>query len=79
MLDLTMNLTDRPADVSFEDITRQALTDEKLIPAYHLKEVVDTLIASTEEKNIKGIFITGGFAPSGMDADMRQFWNFESS
>ena len=65
VLDLTMNLTDRPSEVSFKDITRQALADVELIPAYHLKEVVDTLIASTKEKNIKGIFMTGGFAPSG--------------
>ena len=36
VLDLTMNLTDRPADVSFEDLTRQALADEEMIPAYHL-------------------------------------------
>ena len=35
MLDLTMNLTDRPADVSFEDITRQALTEEEL--TLHIK------------------------------------------
>ena len=40
VLDLTMNLTDRPADVSFEDITRQALTEEELIPSYHLREVL---------------------------------------
>jgi len=65
VLDLTMNLTDRPADVSFEDITRQALTEEELIPSYHLREVVDTILASSAEKNIKGIFISGGFAPSG--------------
>ena len=32
VMDLTMNLTDRPADISFEDLTRQALADEKMIP-----------------------------------------------
>ena len=31
-----MNLTDRPADVSLEDLTRQALVDEEMIPGYHL-------------------------------------------
>ena len=45
-----MNLTDRPADVSFEDITRQALTEEELIPSYHLREVVDTILASYQGK-----------------------------
>ena len=65
VLDLTMNLTDRPADVSLEDLTRQALVDEEMIPGYHLREVVDTLRKASVEKSIKGIFITGGFAPSG--------------
>ena len=65
VLDLTMNLTDRPSDVSFEDLTRQALTDEKIIPAYHLKEVVQAIEAAAKEKKLKGIFLTGGFVPSG--------------
>jgi protease-4 len=60
-----MNLTDRPADVSLEDLTRQALADEEMIPGYHLREVVDALGKASAEKNIKGIFMTGGFAPSG--------------
>ena len=65
VLDLTMNLTDRPSDVSFEDLTRQALTDEKIIPTYHLKEVVEAIEAAAKEKKLKGIFLTGGFVPSG--------------
>ncbi len=65
VLDLTMNLTDRPADVSLEDLTRQALADEEMIPGYHLREVVDALGKASAEKNIKGVFMTGGFAPSG--------------
>ena len=65
VLDLTMNLTDRPADVSFEDLTRQALADEEMVPAYHLKEVVEAIEAAAKEKKLKGIFVTGGFVPSG--------------
>ncbi len=65
VLDLTMNLTDRPADVSFEDFTRQALADEEMVPAYHLKEVVEAIEAAAKEKKLKGIFVTGGFVPSG--------------
>ena len=65
VLDLTMNLTDRPADVSLEDLTRQALANEEMIPGYHLREVVHALGKASAEKNIKGIFLTGGFAPSG--------------
>jgi protease-4 len=48
-----------------EDLTRQALVDEEMIPGYHLREVMDTLREASLEKSIKGIFITGGFAPSG--------------
>ena len=65
VLDLTMNLTDRPADVSFEDLTRQALADEEMIPAYHLMEAVAAIEAAKKEKNLKGIFVTGSFTPSG--------------
>jgi protease-4 len=48
-----------------EDLTRQALADEEMIPGYHLREVVDALGKASAEKNIKGVFMTGGFAPSG--------------
>tara|TARA_B100000035_G_C21024806_1_gene565698 strand:+ start:454 stop:2310 length:1857 start_codon:yes stop_codon:yes gene_type:complete len=65
VLDLTMNLTDRPSEISLEDLTRQALADEEMIPGYHLREVVDALEKASGEKNIKGLFITGGFVPSG--------------
>ena len=36
-----------------------------MIPAYHLKEVVEAIEAARERKKLKGIFVTGGFAPSG--------------
>ena len=65
VLDLTMNLTDRPANITLEDLTRQALADEKPIPTYHLKEVLDGLSAAAKDKSLKGIFMIGGFAPSG--------------
>ena len=60
-----MNLTDRPADVSFEDLTCKALADEEIIPAYHLREVVDAIDMAAKDKKLKGIFLTGGFVPSG--------------
>lgn len=65
VLNLTMNLTDRPPDVSLEDLTRQALAEEEIIPSYHLREVVNAIDAAAKENNLKGIFVTGGFAPSG--------------
>ena len=49
-----MNLTDRPADVSFEDLTRQALA-EKPIPNFILYEVVEAL-RPLPKKKTKGYF-----------------------
>ena len=60
---ILLNLTDRPAGVSFEDLTRQALTDEKMIPEYHLKELIDGLSPLRRKKKSWGIFIT--VVPSG--------------
>ena len=42
VLNLSMNLTDRPTGLSFEDITEEALTDEKT-PQLYLREVVNAI------------------------------------
>ena len=52
VLDLTMNLTDRPADFTLEDLTRQALSQEEMIPRYHLREVVDALATASAQQSI---------------------------
>ena len=43
VLNLSMNLTDRPTGLSFEDITEEALTDEKKPPQLYLREVVNAI------------------------------------
>jgi len=65
VLDLSMNLTDRPSGVRLEDLTRQALVDEVKPPHFHLLEVLGALNKAAVDKRISGIFIKGGFMPSG--------------
>ena len=65
VLDLTMNLTDRPSDVSFEDLTRQALTDEKSYQLITSKRWFK-LLRLPRKKKLKKVFSDhGGFVPSG--------------
>ena len=40
VIDLTMNLTDRPDDFRLDDLTREILTDESQPPQFHLLEVL---------------------------------------
>lgn len=65
VLDLSMNLTDRPSGVRLEDLTRQALVDAVKPPHFHLFEVLGALNKATVDQRIAGIFIKGGFMPSG--------------
>lgn len=65
VLDLSMNLTDRPNDFGLEDLTRQTLTNESTPPQLHLLEVLKALSKAREDPMIKGIFVKGGFIPSG--------------
>ena len=65
ILDLSMNLTDRPAGFKLEDLTREAITDERKAPSFHLKEVVDAIKKAETDPKIRGVFIKGGFLPDG--------------
>ena len=62
VLDLRMNLTDRPSGVRLEDLTRQALVDQAKPPHYHLLEVLRALDKASADEKIAGIFIEGGFS-----------------
>jgi protease IV len=65
VLDLSMNLTDRPASMGLEDLTRQALTDQVDPPHYNLLEVLRAVRKAGKDEKIIGIYIEGGFLPSG--------------
>lgn len=64
-LNLTMNLTDRPGGFGFEELTRQALTDEQEPPQMHLWEVLQALQKAKSDPKVKALYIKGGFMPSG--------------
>ena len=60
-LNLTMNLTDRPGGFGFEELTRQALTDEQEPPQMHLWEVLQALQKAKSDPKVKALYIKGGF------------------
>ena len=63
VLDLSMNLTDRPSELTLEEITKEAITDERKPPSFHLKEVLDSIEKAQTDPKIRGIFVKGGFRP----------------
>ena len=60
-----MNLTDRPSDLDLEDLTKEVITEEQTPPQFYLREVLDALKKAAFDDKIKGVFIEGGFIPSG--------------
>ena len=65
VLNLSMNLTERPNGFRLDDLTRQALTNQGQPPQFHLLEVIRALDRASGDEKIKGVFIEGSFAPSG--------------
>ena len=65
VIDLTMNLTDRPDDFRLDDLTREILTDESQPPQFHLLEVLQALERAGNDKRIEAILLKGSFRPSG--------------
>jgi len=63
VLDLTMNLTERPGGLTFEDVAEQALTEEVKPLQVHLLEVLDALEKAKKDPRIAGILIEGSFQP----------------
>lgn len=63
VLDLTMNLTERPGGLTFEDVAEQALTDEVRPMQAHLLEVLDALRKAKTDRRISGILVKGSFQP----------------
>ena len=61
VINLSMNLTDRPSDLDLEDLTKEVITDEQNPQQFQLREVLDALKKAAFDDKIKGIFIEGGF------------------
>jgi len=63
VLDLTMNLTERPGGQTFEDVVEQAITEEAKPTQMHLLEVLDALRKAKSDPKIAGILVEGSFQP----------------
>jgi protease-4 len=63
VVDLTMNLTERPGGLTFEDVAEQALTEEVKPLQLHLLEVLEALKKAKKDPRITGILIEGSFQP----------------
>ncbi|MEK9773643.1 MAG: signal peptide peptidase SppA [Opitutae bacterium] len=63
VLDLTMNLTERPSGQTFEDVVEQAITEEAKPTQMHLLEVLDALSKAKSDPKIAGILVEGSFQP----------------
>ena len=57
VLDLTMNLTERPGGQTFEDVVEQAITEEAKPTQMHLLEVLDALRKAKSDPKIAGILM----------------------
>ena len=63
VVDLTMNLTERPGGITFEDIAEQAITEQPKPTQVHLLEVLDALHKAKSDPKVAGILVEGSFQP----------------
>ena len=63
VVDLSMNLTERPGGLTFEDVAEQAITEEAKPTQMHLLEVLDALHKAKSDPKIAGILVEGSFQP----------------
>ena len=63
VVDLTMNLTERPGGLTFEDVAEKAITEEAKPTQMHLLEVLDALHKAKSDPKIAGILVEGSFQP----------------
>ena len=64
VLDLSMNLRDAPPERAMAGVVDEVLFGSS-IPQLYLLEVVDAIERASKDPNIKGLFLTGSFLPSG--------------
>ena len=63
VVDLTMNLTERPGGITFEDVAEQAITEQPKPSQMHLLEVLDALRKAKSDPKVAGILVEGSFQP----------------
>ncbi|SVC31770.1 uncharacterized protein METZ01_LOCUS284624, partial [marine metagenome] len=65
VIDLTMNLTDRPSGLDFEQLALQALAKQGQPRQFHLLEVTRAIRKAAGDDGILGIFLKGSLQPAG--------------
>ena len=65
IIDLTMNLTDRPSGLDFEQLALQALAKQGQPRQFHLLEVTRAIRKAAGDDGILGIFLKGSLQPAG--------------
>ena len=65
VIDLTMNLTDRPASFDFEHLAMEALSKQGQPRQFHLLEVTRAIRKAAKDEGILAILLKGSLQPSG--------------
>ena len=65
VIDLTMNVSDRPGGFDFEDLAMKALSNRSGPKSFHLLELVRTIRKASADDEISGIFLKGSLQPLG--------------
>ncbi len=65
VLDLSMNLTDRPSGYDLADLARRGLSGLEGGRGFHLLEVLRAIHRASEDESVKGLFLKGSLQPEG--------------
>lgn len=65
VIDLSMNLTDRPTGYDVADLARRSLSGLEGGRRFHLLEVLRAIHRASGDKSVRGLFLTGSLQPEG--------------
>jgi protease-4 len=65
VIDLTMNVSDRPGGFDFEELAMRALSKRGEPQSFHLLELIRTIRKASADEEISGIFLKGSLQPVG--------------
>ncbi|MBU61022.1 MAG: signal peptide peptidase SppA [Opitutae bacterium] len=65
VIDLTMNVSDRPGGFDFEELAMKALSKRGEPKSFHLLELIQTIRKASADEEISGILLKGSLQPVG--------------
>ena len=65
VIDLTMNVSDRPDGFDFEELAMRAISKRGEPRSFHLLELIRTIRKASADEKISGIFLKGSLQPVG--------------